>query len=99
MFVLAPVNTHIDTHGNLLELVTRCPGPGAQAAVNLLEHSQCGTLLTVWPGKPGWTIPTRSSQRSSHVVVDRLVTGGRDRQAVIGIIACSTLFRIRSPIV
>jgi hypothetical protein len=98
MFILAPVNTDVDAHGNLLELVTGCPGR-AQAAVNLLEHSQCGTLSTVKPGKPGGTIPTRRSRRGSHLVLDPQVTGGRGRQAVIGIIACSTPFLTRSPIV
>ncbi len=98
MFILAPVNTDTDTYGNLLEFVTGCPGP-AQAAVHLLEHSQCSTLLTVWPGKPGGTIPTWRSQRGSNLGLDPQVTGGRGRQAVIGIIACSTPFLIRSPIV
>ena len=71
----------------------------AQATVNLLEHSQCGTLLTVLPDKPGGTIPKRRSQRSSHLVLNPQVTGGRGRQVVNGIIACSTPFRIRSPLV
>jgi len=75
------------------------PNETVQAAVNLLEHSQCGTLSTVWPGKPGGTIPTRRSRRGSHLVLDPQVTGGRGRQAVIGIIACSTPFRTRSPLV
>jgi hypothetical protein len=98
MFILAPVNTDVDTHGILLELMTGCPSR-AQATVNLLEHSQCGTLLTVLPDKPGGTIPKRRSQRSSHLVLNPQVTGGRGRRVVNGIIACSTPFRIRSPLV
>ena len=98
IFILASVNTHIDTHGFLLELMTGCPGR-AQAAVHLSEHSQCGTLLRVKPGKPGGTIPKWRSQRGSHLVLNPQVTGGRGRQVVIGIIACSTPFLFRSPLV
>jgi hypothetical protein len=98
MFILAPVNTDVDAHGNLLELMTGCPGR-VQATVNLLGHSQCGTLSTVKPGKPGGTIPKQRSQRGSHLVLNPQVTDGRGRQAVIGIIACSTSFRTRSPLV
>ena len=98
MFILTPVNSYKDTHGFLLELMIGCPGR-AQAAVHLLEHSQCGTLLTVKPGKPGGTIRKRRSQRSSHLVLNPQVTGGRGRQVVIGIIACSTPFRSLSPLV
>jgi len=45
MFILAPVNAHIDTQGFLLDLMTGYTDP-AQAAVHLLDHSQCGSLLT-----------------------------------------------------
>ena len=71
----------------------------AQAAVNLLEHSQWGKLLTMWAGKPGGTILNQRSQRTSHLVLNPQVTGGRGRQAVIGIITCSTQFRNHSPLV
>ena len=98
MFILAPVNADKGTHGILLELVTGCPGR-TQAAVNLLEHSQCATLSTVRPGKPGGTIPKGRSQRCSHRVLDPQVTGGRGRQVVMDIITCSTPFPIRSPLV
>jgi hypothetical protein len=64
----------------------------ARATVHLLKHSQCGTILTVWPGKPGGTIRRWRSQRGSHLVLDPQVTGVRGRQAMIGVIACSTPF-------
>ena len=49
----------------------------AQAAVNFLEHSQYGTLLTVLLGKPGETIPKRRL-RAVHIWPSILqMTGGR----------------------